>query len=385
MDANDDWASGSEEEGFGDISAIPEVQMPDPPSRPAPPAPANPPKNAWTSAGSNDIRSAPNGFRDSANGIRAPQNDFRAAAGDLRGGPRPRPVQRAAPAGPPAQLHVSNLPPDISEQAIISFFASENVPVLYVRLLRQQESRSPRIAIVTVRPDTFNTGLALNGHELASRVLAIRVDNHPPARQHQQRHQPVPTTHHRPGYGFRDTDRTREQRPGATWTERERSPQQYDNRPFDYRQSGDGRRPQAGNAFPENRPRNPADPTIPTGPPPAGRKKLQLKPRTKPPPKLEVDQRAIGGPVRPAGAGSPPVRNASDARAGRFPAPSRKAASQEQGKDDVTWDEANTAKEQSPRPAANEQAQSSQSKEEDPKRPVLLNTFAALEVNESDM
>lgn len=132
-----------------------------------------------------------------------------------------------------------------------------------------------------------------------------------------------------------------------------------------------------------------ADPTIPTGPPPAGRKKLVLKPRTKPPPVLEVDTRAIDGPLRSGAGATPPPTVPSGGRGdaaertgkvGTFGA--RRTGSAGRGE---KW---TVGKESVPgkiAPGKIVPAQAAAKKEDDSKRPVLLNTFAALEVNDTDV
>lgn len=457
---DDDWASeGDEGQGLGDF-AIPEISVPDPPPKP-PQSPATPPvpppsaaptlpvPNAWASANSSSDARLATRLRNAANIRAAPPSAAAATAGvanhrpassvpvsqsDPRRWPLPtpndtrsaRPVPSlphmpspqssvAVPPPPSSQqqqpqqqqqrtlpmslpqgaspqrgasavsvLYVTHLPAEVTEHDVAGFFARCGVSVPDVRITRHSDTGNVKAAFVTVRGEAnWEMALALDGAKLMGKSLYVKIDG-ADRRGATQRDR---------GYGFGGRDRAETGRAEGMWGERPNSSFDGGSERRDARSKGRGR------SFGEQR----EDPTIPTGPPPAGRKKLMLKPRTKPLPVLEVDKRAIDGPKSSGGVTSSlgndgngrgedferetrPMslgrrtggggRGGGPASGEKWSTLSREGGSQ---KGSVTKSSAGKGSVGKGKEWVNK-------KDDDNKnRPVLLNAFAALEVNDTDV
>lgn len=331
---DDEWGSDDGvDQGLGDISAIPEVELPDPIPDPNPPkakqeALAIPARNAWEKkSGSGDFRhlmreppaSAPavvrgQGRRDAFNSFANKDQDHG------MGGPRKN--YRSAPNGGPSGsldgfggggggrgtvLYVSNLPFETNENEISSFFQTA-CDVSDVRLSYHSDTGNIKAAFVTLlQGQPADPALSLDGRLFGGRSLHVKIEGSD--RRNRER-----GSYGSGGYGangsgtggsygspyggssFSSRDR-RSSSGGGGWGGSGGSYEAPSSSRTDRDQPGENRG--AG--------RQNDDPTIPTGPTPAGRRKLQLKPRTKPPPTLEIDHRAIDGVKKSEPASAPPV------------------------------------------------------------------------------
>ena len=335
--------------------------------------------------------------------------------------PRRQPSSPAsAPTGSTTTLYVFHLPFDTSEAEIANLFSHCAVTPADVHLTHHNDTGNIKAALVTVRGDeNLNAGLAVDGAKLSGRPVHVKVDGDRRGGGGQRE---------RSGYGFGSKDRRMEAMPSSSpyggqrdstwssgWTDRSGSGG-FDQSPRGER-GGEGRSAGASRGAavtPRGASDQREDPTIPTGPPPAGRKKLVLKPRTKPPPVLEVDTRAIDGvkPSAPSSVSQPRRRfensdpsktlamrqssspsvtaplsedanpNAkemtpADPKVEKWTTP-KDAAAKTQGE---RW---SSAKEGAPQKASGTTQGSNKKDDDSKKRPVLLNTFAALEVNDTD-
>lgn len=356
---DEDWASDGEDgDGLGDISAIPEVEVPNQPSPPKseasepqrPLSPPPPPPNAWGSATESGdvraslarIRSHPPpargarrdnfsnqlGLQPAPPGMQSPLNNRARGTSNSRGG---------------VALYLTNLPFNTTEADISSFFTNAQFPPTDIRIMRHQDSGKVRGATVTLRPDApVKDALALHGMSFGGRPLNVRIDGgeRDHRRRHNQFHQQGRVSSDRlsnlsshSGFVRHDDPSSRSprqsgRRPPGVFSDRIHSDrgQLHDRTlhitqsvsdhvpnnagnlsqlpvslPQDPRDRGDRRGPDTDRPgrLHSRKSNLPADPTIPTGPIPTGRKKLELKPRTKPPPVLEIDQRLIDDPKVP--------------------------------------------------------------------------------------
>ena len=421
--SNDDWAD-SDGEDLGDLVDLPTVQIVEPPPPPSPPAETKPPTptppapapNAWSANQSNDVRnlirqpgslnpppinppprnapprnqpprrympfnSAPNPNPPPIHRPQAAQSPTR-----LRRDPPPRRDHAASlpndrPRAPgatrPLTLFVNSLPSNATEQDIAGLFTTRNVQVSDIRISRHSDTGSVRAAFVVVNQYQREEALAVNGAILGTRPVSVRIDDN-----NNRRHT---YNNANASYSSFGSNKREENGWGAGgWTDRpSRSYDVADRKGVDSR-------------YDRRQPHMARDPTIPTGPEPAGRKKLQLKPRTKPLPVIEVDRRAIDGPAsRPNPTARPTAdrdRFSNDNRRGGFANGGRGDArspdrggwvSNSSGRDNDRWSNARDGA--PPRAAAGRfQNNTSAKKDGDSKRPVLVNAFSALQVNDSE-
>lgn len=334
--------------------------------------------------------------------------------------PRQQPVNSVtSPTGPTTTLYVAHLPFNTHEGEIASFFEKSGVTPADVRLTRYDDTGKIKAAFVTTRGDANrDSALAMDGAKLAGLSVHVKIDG--------ADRRGGGGSRERGGYGFGSRDRrTDDPHSGGGggshretgwssggWVDRSGTGG-FDSggrgeRGREARSSGGGRGgPGAARSTLDHR----DDPTIPTGPPPAGRKKLVLKPRTKPPPVLDVDTRTLGSakPSTPSSveldAKKPETPNKFETRQHSGPRSTKATLSQGEkwtnSKDSAKlegelW---STPKDGAPRSQIERwsnakdgvpsrvsgQNQSANKKEDDSKRPVLLNTFAALEVNDTDV
>lgn len=349
------------------------------------------------------------------------------ATGPAPGFPAPRqqpasPIAAAA-GGPTATLYVTHLPFGTHEGEIAAFFGNCGVTPADVRITRHSDTGNVKAAFVTTRGDiNRDAALAMDGAKLSGRSVHVKIDGAGRGGGGQRE---------RSGYGFGSRDRRGDELLSAGgagghretgwssggWVDRS-GPGGFDGgaRGDKVREGWTGAGGRGGAGSGKGPAEQREDPTIPTGPPPAGRKKLVLKPRTKPPPVLEVDTRAIDGvkPSAPVVASQPKdgvdkrsVANKFATRQHSGPKKTPVSAQSEtwtSAKDGATaqpkGEEWSTPRDGAPRvqaekwsntkdgPAArmSGQTQSANKKEDETKkRPILLNTFAALEVNDSDV
>lgn len=432
---DDDWASeGEGGQGLGDF-AIPEVSVPEPPSKPAqspsnpapPPAPAPSPPvvNAWAPANSSgDVRLATR-LRNAAN-LRspapsgAPHLDPRARAPPPVDTRRARPVpnmpqivpsQHSVPVPPqhpiqvppqhsmpvPSQhgayqqgggsavsvLYVTHLPAEVREHDVAGFFARCGVSMPDVRIIRHSDTGNVKAAFVTVRGEANREmALGLDGIKLMGRAVYVKIDG-------ADRRNAVPRDR---GLGFGGRDRAEVAKGDGMWGERSNVPYDGGNDRREVRSKGRGR----------NSGEQREDPTIPTGPTPAGRKKLMLKPRTKPMPVLEVDTRAIDG-VKSSGglASSGSSTGGGDAQVEKGVGPMssgrRSGAIGKEGGPASAEKWSTLSKEGGGQrgsvgkgpigrnPVSKGKEWANKKEDDNKNRPVLLNAFAALEVNDTDV
>lgn len=419
---DDDWASdGQEESGLGDLSAIPEVKVPLNRAEPeeASKKKAVPPQNAWTKPNqSGDVRAPQQPVRQaqppprslprrdipfSNPGARTPERaDRNSAAQDARNNIR---SSSSTSFGRPLVLYVTNLPFSTNELEIAAFFAEQGVPNAEVRLTRHNDSGNIKAAFVTVRSDLRNEGLAVDGKNFGSRTMHVKVEgtdgnrrgNRDRERPDRERSGYTAAQSYGGAFGGRDRRSAEDSNQGSAWgpsTPGNRMQSSFE--PAADRRSGDysGRVRDAPLAN---------DPTIPTGPTPTGRKKLQLKPRTKPLPVLDVDPRAIDPPSKPSSAAPASTAQRSDTnngsggvrpfargsqRAKKAPNPqdsttSRQDASTIKDKDGAKPETADTSEgwesaKDTAAPRNLGPGQTSSKKDDGSNRPMFGNAFAAL-------
>lgn len=396
---DDDWATDGEGDGLGDLSDIPQVELPPALKKassepvPLPPAniqPSTPPRNAWANPTQSDhIRAPPQNQQPNLNRL---QNSLPTALqSNIHSNSHPNNPHSTS-------LYAANLPYQTNEQAIQDFFTNYEVNVLNIRLLKHPNTVKIKAAIISIAADHLQKALATDGKLFGGRAMHVKIEGTDSRRGRERE---------------RDRDRDRDRihtrtasfgssfpsRPTSNPSWQDRGPGSSFDSQFNRRQSDPIREDRRNRISPAS------DPSIPTGPPPAGRKKLNLKPRTKPPPQLQVDQRVVDSTKTVQ---SPPSAKTSqedetpmpaaakpegqfrkvingerfskgDRSSPRFDKFDRRDRGRRDLQDDTTsW---SSPKETSlPRP----NSQTSLKKEDDSKRPVLLNTFAALELNDPD-
>lgn len=386
---DDDWASdGDEEAGLGDISAIPEVKIPEQTRKPVqPPLRSIPPVNAWAVRPPNDGHDAiRHPTRLPKQGLTPRQsrrdNNKPSLSGSFERTERPNSrINSASGSSRPVTLYVTNLPFDANESTITAFFESHGVRFANVRITRYSDTGNIKAAFVPLLPEqNVEHALSVDGRSLGSRKIHVKIDGTDGSRR-RDRPGSLGSVSYGGSFGGRERREKSTNSWGAgSWSDRpSASVDALDRRMSD--RKDEGRRDSS--QIP--------DPSIPTGPPPAGRKKLQLKPRTKPLPVLDIDKRAIDPPTTPASA--PPVsgreENGSrrlsnlDSEKGTKPSKNPLVRGQQSpgsGAADESW----TAAKETGVTRLSSLNPSSNKKEDDSKRPVLLNAFAALQVNDSD-
>jgi hypothetical protein len=233
---------------------------------------------------------------------------------------------------------MSNLPYETSEHDVVAFFREFGVGLGDVALQRRPDSGQVHAALVKFRDaSTASSAMALDGAQLGSRTVHLKIDGMDRRSSSGNRGGGFSSGNFvphgvgsPPGYGDGGQWGGRERRSygssgfgGAAprdgggdgggaggFGSRERKGYggvsghfEPAGGQFGGASGGSGRDREEGGGGRERRGpgMQAADPTIPEGPPPEGRKKLQLKPRTKPPPKLDIDTRQIDPPVRSQG------------------------------------------------------------------------------------
>lgn len=397
---DEDWASDGDDDGdlvdTSNLPPIPEVEVAVSTSSVSEPSP---PPNAWKNQ-SGDVRLA---TRLGAGQNQTP-SQIQPTANKFRNGPPPRRdnIPRSAPPPSGARNNSTNNPgrafsnvgrssswgasgnnevtyyvtnlPQTNENDIASFFADHGINTISVRITRHADSGNFKAAFVTVNQSQCQQGLDLDGTMFGSRTMHIKIDGVDRDNRRNGRDRggfnsvSYGGAFGRDRRGFEDSGNTGTRNWSSSNNGNRISNNQGSDGPSDrrFRNDRDGTRPNRGTGG--GRDQLPKDSTIPTGPVPSGRKKLQLKPRTKPPPVLEVDQRAID-PPRSTGVGS-----------SSFPVPKKTGSEKKMPEDTEEWEMAkDTGAPRAPVPRQN-----GGKKEDDSKRPVLLNTFAALEINDTD-
>lgn len=407
---DDDWASDGDEEelALGDLSDIPDVDVPVPVKPPLPephqhpPAPVVPRQNAWTKPNqSHQVRSAvqsPPQQPPQDRSLHRRQNSFPASFGSNLERPH-QPAPRHQPRsyhGPTTTLYVTNLPYQTHEQAIGDFFTSISVHVVGIRFTRHADTGNIKAALVTIVADHVAKALAADGRMFGGRILHVKIDG-----TDGKRGPRAERSHSRsPSFGSSFGGRA------PPLNANGRSSSWHDRGPghsFDSqltRRASDNRDDRRSRSTPLAK-----DPSIPLGPPPAGRKKLQLMPRTKPPPDLQVDQRTISQQKPPQSAMPAPGRHEPEKfthdRAG--PAPRRVnsyGGERPTARNDRSADRFDRVdrRDRGPRmddsrskwtnsretAASRPSSQPTTKKEESSRRPVLQNTFAALDINDPE-
>lgn len=282
-----DWASDGEEESLADLGTLdlPEVEnikLAEGPPQSAPP----PQPNAWRRE-TGDVRSMLRGGtpNEAPRSAPPPGSDRRVAAapdrpagrraygsggfgerggggygggyGGERGGYGFNGSSGGARTGGGTVLYVTNLPSRMEAGELAQFFADAGC--VDVKLTYHNDTGNVKSALVTLGANgSVERALSYDGRSFGSRSLHVKVDDPLASKAYGSA-----------GFGSNGLRRA--------------APTQAD------------------------------DPSIPTGPPPAGRKRLNLKPRTKPLPTLDIDHRAIDQPGR-AGRGA----SMDDARLARF-------------------------------------------------------------------
>ncbi|PXF45760.1 hypothetical protein BWQ96_04528 [Gracilariopsis chorda] len=407
---DDDWASEGEEEGLGDLSDIPDVDLPVqiktplPEPTPQPPAPVVPRQNAWTKPNqSQQVRSAvqsPAQHQQQPQGraLHRRQNSFPASFGsnlERPSQPAPRHQPRSH-TGPTTTLYVTNLPYQTHEQAIGDFFTASSVHVVGIRLVKHPDTGNIRAALVTVVADHVPKALAVDGRMFGGRTIYVKIDGTDGKRGARGERSQSRNPSFGSSFGTRAPPLNGNAR-SSSW--HDRGPGHSIDSQLT-RRASDNRDDRRSRLAPLAK-----DPSIPVGPPPAGRKKLQLMPRTKPPPELQVDQRAISQQKPPQSAmpapgrqdsekfsqnraGPPPRRVNSyggersstrgDRSSDRFDRVDRRDRGPRMDDSRNKW--TNSKETATSRPSSQPTAK----KEDDSKRPVLQNTFAALDIKDPD-
>jgi RNA recognition motif. (a.k.a. RRM, RBD, or RNP domain) len=225
---------------------------------------------------------------------------------------------------------MSNLPYEASENDVVGFFAEYGVTLQDVSLQRRAETGQVHAAVVKFRDATTASGaMGLDGAQFGGRTAHLKIDGADRRSSGGSRGGGFSSGNFvphgvssPPGYGDAGQWGGRERRSygssgfggasprdgagdGGGFGSRERkgyggSSGQYEPAGAHHGGGPGGRDREDGGSGRERRgPGMQADdPTIPQGPPPEGRKRLQLKPRTKPPPKLDIDTRQIDPPAR---------------------------------------------------------------------------------------
>lgn len=350
----DDWGeaeAGEGDLGLGDLG-IPDVELPDIPEPTPTPAPAPartpaPQHNAWTaSKQSSDVRRALRGSPGIGPGNSTqggPPNSHGASfgsrfggggsgggvGGGVGGGGGPMGAANAhygsrfnsGGSSQASTLYITNLPANTDESLLVDHFRRNNFSTVSVNITRHSDSGNVKAALVQLQdPETANAAVAaLNERPVSGRNLRIKIDgsdrrsggfgggppgyDSPSGNRRSYGSGGFGGNSHRDGGGYGS---------GAVGNNssgfsRERKGYGGASGHFEPAGMPSGRGSHGGHArdgtarHDGGRERRAAgmqadDPTIPVGPPPEGRKRLQLKPRTKPPPKLEIDERAIDSP-----------------------------------------------------------------------------------------
>ncbi|CAN8072289.1 unnamed protein product [Agarophyton chilense] len=410
---DDDWASDGEEEGLGDLSDLPVIDIPPqqrhnpvPPHKSLhPPTSERPPprQNAWTKPNqSHQVRAAAQQPPQPRPQHRR-QNSFPASFGSKldRFDSDPHSQQRRASNAPSITLYATNLPYETNEQAIADFFNENTINVFGIRLMRHSDTGNIKAALVTIAADHVTKALATDGKLFGGRTIYVKVDGTDGKRGSRDKDRGDRGLNKTSSFGSSFGSRVApngNSRSGTVWNDRgpgHSFDSQLTRRPSD--NSREDRRSRAAS--------HSTDPTIPTGPPPAGRKKLQLMPRTKPPPSLQADKRnapaskapqtAMPAPGRPEhdtsvqSKGGPAPRRVNSLGGERFSrsdsnddkfdkVEKRDRGGRASGESASNWTNLKETNVSRPPPHPTK-------KEDDSKRPVLLNTFAALESNDSDV
>lgn len=240
-----------------------------------------------------------------------------------------------------SSLFVTNLPFDVTEDVIARFFDDFNVAQNDVYLVRHSNSKDIKGAVVQLKSaqEAQNAIDVLDHKQLHNRAVRVRIDNF-----ERRNNGGFPSAHAAnapPGYGDAVAGRDRKSYTSSGFSNssfggdpssrdgfsggnsaggRERrgyggAGGQYEPAGSSSHGNGFGgigkERDEAGRGSRDRRRSGlqADDPTIPQGPTPEGRKRLQLKPRTKPLPTLEIDTRAIDSPASQRV--NPPHNNAS--------------------------------------------------------------------------
>lgn len=335
----DDWASDDEAD-LGDIGAeldLPQVELP---PQPEPAAPVIPAVNAWSQPRQRgDARSllppgagpgprgggGPPGRRTFDNGPGYQRRDDRGPP-PQRGSGGPGGAHGGGGQGRPTVLYVSNLPSRTDENEIGSMF--HNCGVSEIRVTHHSDTGNVKAAFVTIAAGTDpGPALGVDGSMLGNRPMHVKIDGSDRPRGGggggggRER-----AAYGSGGFGVNGGGggggyggssyggggggysgggggfggrRSNGDGGGGAW-----GGSAYEPAGGRDGARGDRDRDRGGR---DREPRvQQFDPTIPTGPPSAGRKKLNLKPRTKPAPKLDIDHRAIGDKPRATGEFSRP-------------------------------------------------------------------------------
>lgn len=413
-DNMDDWGSDelNSDTDLGDISALPEVKVPEPPPqahKPARPALAIPPVNAWTQrresgdarVGRHPLSAPPRSSASTSTPPGVPRKDNHFAERDRsRKSPLPasRPNQRSnSHSQRGTTLYVTNLPLDTNEQQVAEFFKS--CAVSNVRLTYYNDTGNIKAAFVTLQPEEDpQKALALNGQVLANRALHVKIDG-------SDRRGPRDRAYGSSGFGPAASPNSANAHSnayaapsyGGSFGSRERrAPTANATQGNTNTAASSVVSPPPGIPSPNTneskgveraeRAAQPADPTIPTGPTPAGRKRLQLKPRTKPLPTLEIDHRAIGDTrSRTPNSAPPALRNG--ARTDMQPTSKSTAKQLSHGKQNGPRPDGMQQRRTPAREGHNAQgrapsARSTSEKVDDTSKPTLHNAFAILGVDE---
>lgn len=311
----DDWAS-DDGDGLGDISDLPPVDLstlqisnasPPPdsasPTNATPSLPPAPLPNAWGSSPgsrSNDVRLMKS-FRSLPQSVPHPP-----LHGELASSVRPpgtpsvpflpphstSPTRAPGPAKPSqgVSVFVHNLPYDTMQGEIDTFFRREGFPPVNINILRNSDTN--RVVGATIRFEPLvllQNVLNLNGSMYNGRKLRLRPDD--PSRRSQRSYQTNHfirngSNHHLQQQNAHAHSSPMLQQPPAS---QDRRPPRVSENEFRGQQSACDADENLTN-FANNR--------TPFSNPPVstGRRKLQLKPRTKPMPVLDVDHRAIDMP-----------------------------------------------------------------------------------------
>lgn len=289
----DDWGS---DEG-GDLSLaldLPDVEIIKPKPAPAPvsapPAPVVPAVNAWTQRReTSDVRKLYRGP------VSTPNSDSRSNV--VRQPPRSAPPVGRTPSNhggaPPGNfgggggggsqtkgvtLYVTNLPSRCEAREIRNIFSRAGCSD--VRLTHHSDTGNVRAAFVELAAGVDpENALGLNGFTFEGRSIHVKIDGAGRSGGSGRSRNSYGSS------GFGPNGRDGRERNGRGGSGGHWGGSSYEPAGSGGRDRNDRDRTQA------------MDPTIPTGEAPPGRKKLQLKPRTKPLPVFKVDKSALAEPT----------------------------------------------------------------------------------------
>ncbi len=286
----DDW--GSDEGGdLGLALDLPDVEITKPAPVPvsAPPAPVVPAVNAWTQRReSSDVRKiyrGPVSTQSAENRPAAPHQPPRSAppAGRTSSGYGAPPGNFSGATGGRSKgvtLYVSNLPYRCEAREIQNIFSRAGCAE--VRLTHHSDTGNVKAAFVELAQGVDpENALALNGFNFEGRSIHVKIDGAGRSGGSGRGRSSYGSSGFGPG-GRDGRERHDRGSGGGHW-----GGSSYEPAGSGGKDRSDRDRPQA------------IDPTIPTGEAPPGRKKLQLKPRTKPLPVFKVDKSALAEPTRP--------------------------------------------------------------------------------------